>query len=157
MRGDDPALWARLRVIPFNIVVPPAERNPHLGEELRSEIDAILTWVIAGWADYRQRGKLDEPAAVVHATAAYQSSADAIGRFIDECCLVGPHYYANASDLYARYQQWATDDGGELLAKKPFGQALEQRGYVPKRTNSARQWTGIALAADGDDEGQQSW
>lgn len=156
VRGDDPALWARLRVIPFNVTVPKDEQNPHLGEELRTEIDSILTWVIAGWDDYRRRGRLDEPEAVTVATSRYQSSADALGRFITECCLTGSAFTARSADLYARYLKWAGDDGSEVIAKKPFGQALEQRGFTQKRSNSSRLWGGIGLAAD-DDEPSEAW
>jgi hypothetical protein len=61
VRGDDLAIWRRLRVIPFDVVIPEAERDPHLSEILRLDADAILTWAVTGYADYSRRGRLDEP------------------------------------------------------------------------------------------------
>ena len=69
--GDDPAIWRRLRVVPFTVEIPAAERDPHLDERLQAEADAVLAWAIAGWVDYRERG-LDEPQAVLVATDDYQ-------------------------------------------------------------------------------------
>ena len=31
--GDDPALWARLRVVPFDVVIPDDEQDGHLGRK----------------------------------------------------------------------------------------------------------------------------
>ena len=65
--GDDPAIWRRLRVVPFTVEIPEAERDPHIDEQLQAEADAVLSWAIAGWHDYRDGG-LAEPQAVLIAT-----------------------------------------------------------------------------------------
>jgi len=48
--GDDPAVWRRLRVIPFDVVIPPEERDPHLDEKLQAEADAVLAGPSKGGA-----------------------------------------------------------------------------------------------------------
>jgi len=154
--GDDPALWARLRVVPFNIEIPKPEQDPHLGDKLALEVDAILAWAVAGWVDYRSRG-LDEPDAVLQATERYQADADAIGRFITECCILNPHMFATVADLWDRWCQWRIDDGAEEVSKNAFGDALDRRGHMVKRGHGGvRHRVGIGLAAD-DDEGAETW
>lgn len=154
--GDDPALWARLRVVPFDVVIPRPEQDPHLGDKLDLEADAILAWAVAGWVDYQACG-LAEPDAVLAATERYQADADAIGRFIAECCLVNPHMFATVADLWDRWCQWRVDDGAEEISKKAFGDALDKRGHTVKRgTGGTRRRTGIGLAAE-DDEGGETW
>jgi putative DNA primase/helicase len=151
--GDDAAIWARIRVVPFDVVIPPEERDVHLGQKLEAEADAILSWAIQGWSEY-SRGGLAEPAAVRTATNAYQADSDALGRFLHECTITNPHMRVTVSDLYERWQRWCTDEGIEALAKKAFGDALDQRGFVVHRgTGGTRFRVGLGLAADpGDDE-----
>jgi putative DNA primase/helicase len=150
--GDDPALWARLRVVPFDVVIPPTERDPRLTEKLSLSIDAVLTWAVRGWHEY-QAGGLAEPDAIERATEAYHVSSDAVGRFVEDCCLTGPNFYVSSGELWARWAQWAIDDGSVPIGKKAFGEALDQRGFsTGKGTRGVRLRRGIALAAD-EEEG----
>ncbi|GAB3487796.1 phage/plasmid primase, P4 family [Flexivirga lutea] len=89
--GDDPALWARLKVIPFSVVIPEVEQDPQLPEKLERETTAILAWAIQGWRDYESLG-LSAPSAVQSATDDYHAESDPIQGFLDECCEIGPGY-----------------------------------------------------------------
>ncbi|MFW7415781.1 DNA primase family protein [Demequina sp. SO4-18] len=150
VRGDDPAIWARLRVIPFEVVIPKAEQDVHLPEQLQLEADAILTWALEGWQDYSARG-LSEPAAVSKATDEYQSDMDAVGQFITERCLLNEHMYVKFSDLYYEWAQWSTANGTFTDTKKHFGAALDARGLTADRgSGNAAIRRGIAL--QGGDE-----
>lgn len=61
VRGGDPALWARLVVVPFEVTIPPDEQDPELAERLQREADAVLAWAVAGYSAYRAQG-LNSPA-----------------------------------------------------------------------------------------------
>src|SRR5450631_459026 len=91
--ADDPALWARLLVIPFD--------QSFLGREdrLAAELPAVLAWAVDGWQDYRGRSRLDPPAAISDATSTYRISNDSIAGFIDDCCLLNPHMHVVSADL----------------------------------------------------------
>lgn len=152
--STDPALWARLRVVPFDVVIPPEQRDPHLSEVLELELDAVLTWCIAGWVDYQRRGGLDEPAAVLTATDAYHTSSDAVARFLDEACIVNPHMRVKVSDLWARWCGWCIRDGADQGTQKAFGTDLDNRGFTAKK--SGGWWRiGLGLLADEDEEPTQ--
>ena len=81
------AIWRRLKLVPFKVVIPPAERDKHLPEKLRDELPGILAWAVRGCLDWQRHG-LGEPPAVIHATADYQSAEDVLANFIAECCVV---------------------------------------------------------------------
>lgn len=156
--GDDPAIWRRLRVVPFTVVIPDAEQDGHLDEALQLEADAILAWAVAGYADYDELG-LDEPDAVRIATDAYQLASDAIGRFIEERCLLNPHMHATTGELFDAWCKWAAADGAEPMSSKAFGKAIDDRGYpAVKSTGGRRVRRGIGLYEEDDDVPEEpSW
>ena len=47
--GSDEGIWRRLRLVPFEVVIPPAARDEELGAKLAFEADAVLTWLVAGY------------------------------------------------------------------------------------------------------------
>ena len=150
--GDDPALWARLRVVPFNIVIPAEDRDPHLAEKLRLEADAILAWAIAGWRDYREGG-LAEPDAVLAATSKYKTASDTIARFIEERCVVSNMVSARVGDLFDAFTRWCSDDGAEPMSKRAFGDAMDKAGYpVVRGSGGTRYRSGIGIKTEEVDD-----
>lgn len=149
--GDDPAIWARLRVIPFDVVIPEDDQDPHLPDKLRAELGAVLAWAVSGWQEYQQRG-LDAPEAVLAATAQYQHEADAVARFIDDECEIGPGRSSTTEPLYTRWQVWAVREQIPPLSKKLFGSALDRHGFIARKgTGGTRYRQGIQLIAKPQD------
>ncbi|MGO4143453.1 phage/plasmid primase, P4 family [Paenarthrobacter sp. YAF11_1] len=143
--GDDSAIWARLRVVPFSVVIPGHEQDPHLPEKLQLEMDAILAWAVTGWQDYQERG-LAEPAAVLNATDDYHRDADALGRFISDECDTGPGYSSLTEPLHHAWTQWAAAEGHAPMSKRAFGIQLENRGFEARKgTGGVRIRAGIQL------------
>ena len=146
--GDDPAIWRRIRVVPFDVVIPEAERDPRLDERLTLAADAVLSWAVAGWQEYQTRG-LDAPDSVRRATDSYQRDSDAIGRFIADCCVTTPAVKATTAALFDAWEKWRAADGCEVLSLKAFGQKLTDRGYpAPSQAVNGKKWRqGIAVQA----------
>jgi putative DNA primase/helicase len=150
--GDDPAIWRRLRVVPFAVVIPDAERNKHLDEALQLDANAVLAWAVAGYLDYAARGELSEPKSVLTATSDYQKASDAVARFLDEettrC-----NGFAITAELFARWCRWAQIDGTEALSQRAFGQALDGHGLPgDKGAKGIRIRRGVILnSEDGGD------
>lgn len=153
--GDDPALWARLRVVPFEVVIPEAEQDPHLPEKLQLEADAVLTWAVQGWTDYQARGGLAEPPAVAAATGQYHIDSDAVARFLADETVKDPKARVLAADLYARWERWGYDErDAPALSKRAFGLELDRRGYdAAKDGHGARVRRGLRL--QDPEEGQE--
>lgn len=131
--ANDPAVWARVRVVPFNVVIPDAQQDVLLPEKLKAHADAVLAWMVRGWADYQANG-LVTPAAVQVATQAYAESQDDVRRFIDECC--DPAASASGAFtttvLHSAYTEWAQGENihpAHVLGRAKFGQSLDRLGY----------------------------
>lgn len=158
VKGNDPAVWRRIRVVPFDVVVPAEERDPALPETLMLHADAVLSWVIAGHYDYEDNGGMREPASVLRATGNYQNESDSVARFITEACETSPHIHATTRELFGVWQSWAIRDGAETLSEKAFSAELVRLGYEGRRTNRGKVWTGLRpLPDDSDSGGGDAW
>ncbi|WP_238329896.1 phage/plasmid primase, P4 family [Kytococcus schroeteri] len=156
VKGNDPAVWRRLRVVPFGVVVPPEERDPELPSRLEVAAEEVLAWAVAGWHDYRQGG-MREPDSVVRATDDYRNDSDAVGRFVAERCYAAPGATATTRELYTAWQPWAHSEGAEPLSEKAFGAELDRLGFDAKRTKRGMTRNGIGLYAEDDLAGGEGW
>jgi putative DNA primase/helicase len=79
-----PALWRRIRVVPFRHVVADDRRVDNLAELLVAEEGpGILHWLVTGAGHYlRGSHDLTGPSLVREATAAYADTEDHVGRFL---------------------------------------------------------------------------
>ena len=67
----DDALWERVKLIPFEVQIPPDQRDKKLEAKLRDELPGILAWAVRGCLAWQKDDSLREPEAVVHATQQY--------------------------------------------------------------------------------------
>lgn len=131
--ANDPAVWARVRVVPFDVVIPDHQQDVLLPEKLKAHADAVLAWVVRGWADYQANG-LVTPGAVQVATQAYAESQDDVRRFIDECCdpAASASVAFTTTALHSSYAEWAQGENihpAHVLGRAKFGQSLDRLGY----------------------------
>ena len=64
---DGHAIWRRVQLIPWPITIPDQEQDPAIDQQLASELDGILAWIVQGALTYQKRG-LDPPSAITAAT-----------------------------------------------------------------------------------------
>ncbi len=125
--AGDPALWARLLVIPFDqSFLGREERN--FEDRLGAELPAVLAWAVAGWDDYQGRGRLDPPAAVSDATSTYRISNDNIAQFVDDRCLLNPHLHVVSADLWSAWETWCHANSQRPGTNRMLKAAMESRG-----------------------------
>ena len=144
--ADDPALWARLLVIPFDQSFLGREDRT-LEDRLCAELPAVLAWAVAGWEDYRERGRLDPPAAVSHATSTYRISNDSIAQFIDDRCLLNPHMHVVSTDLWNAWEAWCHANSQRPGTNRMLKAAMELREVFVSRSNGRSRFKGIGLAS----------
>ncbi len=139
------AIWRRLKIVPFTVQIPEAERDGRLPEKLRAELPGILNWALAGALAWRRAG-LGVPEAVRQATANYREAEDTLAPFIEDRCDLGPTLRASAKDLHAAFLEWADRNGERGMSKRKFGLRLEEKGLDSfKGTGGTRYWMGIGL------------
>ena len=129
--------------MPWDVVIPPGERDPELGDRLRLELEAVLAFLIGGWRSYRARG-LWPPEQVRAATEAYRAESDALSRFIDARCVTGPGKHYASQLLFNAWRNWCEAEGEEAGTQKAFTLELLRRGFDKKKTPDGAVWQGIA-------------
>jgi putative DNA primase/helicase len=146
IRGTDNAIWDRIRLIPFNVAIPKAERDQQLADKLRAELAGIFTWMLRGCLDWQCQG-LGSAAAVTEATESYRGEQDILGVWLSERCVIAMGASVTASALYADYKQWCTDGSEYPLTQTALGRRLAERGFERRRDTSNRVvWLGLGLA-----------
>ena len=162
IRGQDFAIWRRIKVVPFEQQFKDAEdalpgeqlKDKDLPDKLRDELPGILAWAVRGCQEWRRKG-LGEPEAVKAATAEYREEQDALRDFLNDCCVLRPSLTVSAGGLYKAYGDWCEQNGERALGKKTFTQRLrEQNGIEPAAKvppTWARGFVGIALRTDQPD------
>lgn len=150
--ANDDALWRRLVVIPFDVVIPEEARDPELPEKLKLEADGVLNWIIAGYVDYTDNGGLRPPNKVKAATAKYRTESDDVSRFIEDTCYTAPDAKATRSDIWSAWIEWAAGAGVPRGQQKDLYDRLVHLGFTEFRTAKARGFRGLGIdAVDTDD------
>lgn len=144
--GTDDGIWRRVRLIPFDVQIPPNERDPQLGRKLIAELPGILAWAVRGWQDYRKNG-LQTPDKVQRATSDYRAESDILGQFIADRCILQGGATAEAGKLYTAYKEWADENGLRANSNVRLAKLLMERGFKrEKNTQTRRQeYRDIAL------------
>jgi putative DNA primase/helicase len=147
IRGTDEGIWSRIRLVPFEVVIPKEERDRTLGDTLRAEAGGILAWMVRGCLDWQANG-LDEPSTVVEATTEYRREMDAsrVGEFLDACCVPDPQGRERTAALHEGYRAWCREAGVEdPIGVNAFGRRLEERGFVGTKSNGVMFRKGLRL------------
>lgn len=153
---DTDAVWRRLRIIPFTVVIPPEERDTNLIDRLKSEYPGILAWAVRGCIDWQRNG-MQPPAEVLIATDDYRAEADDLADFFTDRCIVGANTFrVSRSELFTSYTSWAKASNERRPLDRPvFYEAVRRRvGVTEDRWKvdgvAVRGFRGIALALSGD-------
>lgn len=112
IRGTDDGIWRRVMLVPWDVQIPEARRDPGLVDKLFAEGAGVLNWLAAGLIDYLEGG-LQVPAAVQTATDTYREDSDPMGRFLADACEVveTPGTFTPTRDLVAAFTFWLTQNG----------------------------------------------
>lgn len=143
IHGRDHAIWRRIRVIPFDVVIPADDQDHQLPAKLADELPGILNWALRGHAEWIDHG-LETPAAVVTATDNYRTESDWVNRFFaDFGYQLTPGFGAiPTSQLREDLEKWCRDEGVSI-GRKQFADALEAVGCVSGKSGSSRYWKGL--------------
>jgi putative DNA primase/helicase len=139
LRSVDEAIRRRFHLIPFTVTIPPAERDEHLPDKLKSELPGILAWMIEGCLDWQETG-LAPPEIVTADTAQYLEAEDAIAAWIEDCAGRDPNNFEKSTKLFTSWSEWAEKSGEHIGSQKRFCQNLEARGFAPPRKNRDGKW-----------------
>ena len=146
IKGTEPAIWDRIRLIPFNVTIPEGERNPKLLDLLLAEAPGILNWLVKGCLAWQHEG-LGTPDEVKKATGGYRLEMDVLGTFLAEMTIDKPEATVEASSLYESYRSWCQGNSEETITGTAFGRAMGEKGYEKGNAVGTRRviYKGIGL------------
>lgn len=149
---DTDAVWRRLRIIPFTVVIPPKARDPNLIDKLKSEYPGILAWAVRGCLDWQRHG-MQPPAEVLIATDDYRAESDDLADFFADKCVVGSDSFrVPRSELFTAYTTWAkASNERRPLERGAFYEAVRRRDGISDHKWKAvgkteRGFKGLALS-----------
>ncbi|MFJ1838217.1 phage/plasmid primase, P4 family [Streptomyces sp. NPDC088175] len=151
------AFWRRIRLIPFERVVPAARKIDNLAKELvQSEGPGILQWLIEGAQLYLDtRDPLAGPATVRIATEAYATTEDHIGRFLAECCTTeNGDLRVEQGLLYTTYSSWCSaGEGIRPATARAFATRVRQELSLASpadmmKSSGKKYYPGLGLLTD---------
>lgn len=146
IRGTDPAIWRRVKLIPFTRCFDDKNREPDLRSKLEAELSGILNWAIGGCHLWQKNG-LGEAPRIVQATQEYRRESDQVGRFLRDRCNLARRLGTAAQKLYESYLGWCSQQGEKPLANNVFARGLGERGISKRRGRSGITYQGVGLVS----------
>ncbi|MFN3700453.1 MAG: phage/plasmid primase, P4 family [Alphaproteobacteria bacterium] len=128
IKGMDGGIWRRIRILPFDFVVPKEQVDPQLGKKLKDELPGIFNFALEGLRKWRMNS-LIEPELITNRVEEFRGQMDRIQAFIDERCDTCEGNKLPAKDLYLAYKEWALDSGYHPLNANNFGRHIKAKGY----------------------------
>lgn len=148
------SIWRRIKIIPFNEVLPESEWDKKLAEKLiQNELPGIFNWAVSGLREYYKLGSLQPPKVIAEATQRYKEDQDILHDFIDQYCEIpgkddpfGKRFEIKASNLYDAYKSWNTYNGDEKpMSSTKFGRLLHDKGFQRDRKTDGKYYSGLRL------------
>jgi len=139
--GD--GIMRRIKLVPFAVRIPEAEKDLHLLDKLVAELPGILNWALRGLTQYLAFG-IQEPDVVRQAVEEYAEENDVWGQFLEDCCTVSGKAKVQPAYLYAAYCQWAERRNERIRSMTVFGKEIKSRFGVTK-VSGQQYYTGLAL------------
>lgn len=150
LRRHDAAFGERLKLVPFDIVIPKRERDKDLPAKLQAEAAGILAWGVRGCQEWLERG-LDAPERVVEATETYCARQDQVVSFFSEVCEARPGAWTTCRDLVRVYAEWCRLHGEEPGGVRYLGDGLERLGFARDRKRGKHYHRGLVVREDWQD------
>jgi putative DNA primase/helicase len=151
IREGTHAVWRRIRLVPFGVIIPDEEQDRLLTEKLRAEWPGILNWLVEGCLAW-EAGGLQTPEEVENATQTYEDEQDLLGEFAEEILIFAPRTFVTRSAAWAAYVQWGQDHREKyLMDRNEFYIALRRRPGVTDDERrvagkNVRGFAGVGLA-----------
>lgn len=120
-------LKRRLVIIPFNRVVPEAERNAKLSDELMTELPGIFNRALAGLRRLKARGRFEIPSLSLASLERHMLESAPAKTFLAEFTERDPAVAIGTMDLYDAYREWYRAQGlppTRLLSQPVFAKEV---------------------------------
>lgn len=152
------SMWRRLRVFPWEVVIPDERKDKNLARKMEGELPGILNWAVAGCLDWQRIGLAPPPRAMA-SVSQYRADEDILGEFVETCLAEAPGYFEASAAIYSAYRNWSERMGLKPMSSPSLTKALGERGLTYHRTKAARGFLDIRVVVPGPNwiAGAQPW
>lgn len=149
LRHVDPAMRARLQIIPFKAFFGSPEKGL-AAELIRDEGSLILAWALAGYKTWSEVG-LAPPESVLSATKAYFEENVPFKSWLRACCVTEINAQLTSTDAWSSWENWSGDKNVLKGSKKRLAEDMRRQGYpATKLNNKNRGFRGLRLKTDSE-------
>jgi P4 family phage/plasmid primase-like protien len=147
IRTQDWGTWRRVKMLPWEYIVPKGERDEQLKAKLRREASGILNWMLKGLSIYVAAGcKISYPKEVEAATSEYREAEDIVGQFLAARCVLGEGSSLQSGDIYRAFKIWAEQAGERrIITQRKLGDELQRHRIMKKKVSAGTWFLGISL------------
>lgn len=150
------AVWARLRVVPFDISFEGREDHS-LEDDLRLAADTVLGWAVEGLRAYRNTG-LAAPDAVLATTDNYRTDNDPLAQFFEDECVLHADAKVTRMSLHHAYLEWAKENAADPMTAHKFSPRIANvPGISSDKVQGHRRWLGIGLKSEDGGISKDPW
>lgn len=143
------AMRRRLRLLPFETIIPEHERDPDLLERLKAEAGKILRWCIEGCLAWQRHG-LAAPATVTASSEEYLEEEDKIALWLNERCEASMGEMPRTKDFYADWVSWSKARGEWAGSHTAFTRSVIKHGVKSAHSEAGECFHHVRLRPDTD-------
>jgi putative DNA primase/helicase len=131
-----PAFFRRFLIIPFEVTIPPEERDSSLHSKIiETELAGVFNWSLEGLKRLMEQRQFTRCEAAENALNKYKHESDNISLFLAEYdSVISPHF-TPLKEIYARYQGYCFSNGFRPCSSTTFLKRLRALGYQSVRKN----------------------
>lgn len=132
------AFFRRFLIVPFDVTIPEAERDPKLATKIiRDELAGVFNWALAGLRRVLDHQGFTDCEAARQKLEAYKMQSDTVKLFLDEHeYKASPDGWQPTADVYREYKLFCLDFGHRYpVARSKFVSRLSTAGIVEGKRN----------------------
>ena len=122
--------WRRWDVVPFEITIPAAARDPGLAEYIiHYELTGVLNWAIEGLVRLLNRGRFNPtpPAAINAALQGAKLDTNSVAAWWEETCVeLTEESRTEKTKAYSKYAEWTRSNGMSPVASPKFWKRVSE-------------------------------
>jgi len=137
------AFFRRFLIIPFDVTIPPDQRNPMLAREIiDNELPGVLNWVLIGLERLLHAKKFSVCPRSEEVLKTYMTESDSVAVFMDEEGHQRGTVARKGKELFLEYRSFCIDNGYRSVKVRNFYRRLRTLGF---ETQKLRDGTNVFL------------